>query len=114
VGGPIGIAVKMGAHCLPKITSKEAMQTVLPIDGAWKRIDTMTAEEFLDCAETLLSRLPVEVQRQTRIWLYALDYSVLDYSVDEHKQYLERWYALDNLLRLGVELPVPKKCEVAA
>jgi hypothetical protein len=39
---------------------------------------------------------------------------VLDYSVDEHKQYLERWYALDNLLRLGVELPVPKKCEVAA
>jgi hypothetical protein len=111
--GKIGPTLKHDTHCAPRLTNKETMQTLLPLpDGTLKRIDEMSAEEFLDAAEMLLSQCSDELQRLTRLWLYTLDYSL----VDHRNQYDERWYALDCLLRLeGVTLPeLPKKCEVAA
>jgi hypothetical protein len=84
------------------------MKTVLPIDGTQKRVDSMTAEEFLDVAEMLLSQLSSEGQWQTRKWLYDLDYSTLDYSADGSKEFRDRWYTMEQLLQLGVKLPEQK------
>jgi hypothetical protein len=110
--GRVGIGAKSsGSYTLPRITVEEAMQLSLPIDGTWKRIDEMSAEEFLMVAEMLLAQLQSATQCLVRRWLYDPDYSVVDQRTDGRKEFVARWYALERLLQFGVALPeVPKGC----
>jgi hypothetical protein len=65
-----------------------------------KPIGEMTAEEFLDAVEVLLLQLSPEQRYQARKFLYEFDYGLTIEGIS-----FERWYALDELLRLGVKLP---------
>jgi hypothetical protein len=60
----------------------------------------MTAEEFLDAMELLLLQLRPEQCYQARKFLYEFDYDRIVEGIS-----YDRWYALEELLRLGVKLP---------